>query len=205
MDSNVEAGEPAYGPARRHSEPTWLVVSAAMDLTSYVDNLGREFATIVEAGGDDARPLVERLTGSQESAIRLTLLDALSSAADEITRDLPPGSVELRFRGRDPSFVVTPPPPDQPFEDAIERGPETAYSSTASSEGGPPNLEDGVTARINFRLPEQLKVAIEEAAGKEGHSANAWLVRAASAALQHQANGTLVVKAPKMRALDFLQ
>ena len=40
----------------------------------------------------------------------MTLLDALSAAADEITRDLAPGSVELRLRGRDPDFVVTPPP-----------------------------------------------------------------------------------------------
>jgi hypothetical protein len=156
-----------------------------MDLTSYVDNLGREFAAIVEAGGDDARVLVERLTGTLESAIRLTLLDALSTAADEITRDLAPGSVELRLRGRDPSFVVTPAPPDQPFDDAIERGPETAFSA-AASDSGSPSIEEGATARINFRLPEQLKVAIEEAAGKEGRSVNAWLVRVASAALQPQ-------------------
>jgi hypothetical protein len=157
-----------------------------MDLTSYVDNLGRELTTLVETGGDDARALVERLTASLDSAIRLTLLDTLSGAADEITRDLAPGSVELRLRGRDPSFVVTPPPSDQPFEDAIERGAETAHGGTASSESGPPSIEDGATARINFRLPEQLKVAIEEAAGKEGRSVNAWLVRVASAALQRQ-------------------
>jgi hypothetical protein len=157
-----------------------------MDLTSYVDNLGRELTALVETGGDDARALVERLTASLESAIRLTLLDALSAAADEITRELAPGSVELRLRGRDPNFVVTPPPPDQPFDDAVERGVETAYSSTTPSESGPPSTEEGATARINFRLPEQLKVAIEEAAGKEGRSANAWLVRVASAALQHQ-------------------
>ena len=82
-----------------------------MDLTPYVNNLGREFATLAEAGGDEARALVERLTGSLESAIRMTLLDALSAAADEISRDLAPGSVELRLRGRDPSFVVTRPRP----------------------------------------------------------------------------------------------
>src|SRR5512143_1613228 len=81
-----------------------------MDLTSYVRNLGREFATLAEAGGDEARALVERLAGSLESAIRMTLLDALSAAADEITRELAPGSVELRLRGRDPHFVVTAPP-----------------------------------------------------------------------------------------------
>lgn len=157
-----------------------------MDLTSYVDNLGRELAMLAETGGDDARALVERLTVSLESTIRLTLLDALSAAADEITRELAPGSVELRLRGRDPNFVVTPPPPDQRFEDATGPGLETAYSSTAPSEGGSQSAEEGATARINFRLPEQLKAAIEEAAGKEGRSVNAWLVRVASAALQHQ-------------------
>ena len=143
-----------------------------MDLTSYVSNLGREFATLAEAGGEEARALVERLTGSLESAIRMTLLDALSAAADEITRDLAPGSVELRLRGRDPSFVVTAPPglpteetPAEPDDDLLI-------------------AEDGPAARINVRLPEQLKTAIEQAAAKEGRSVNAWLVRAAAAGLQ---------------------
>jgi hypothetical protein len=146
-----------------------------MDLTSYVNNLGREFATLAEAGGDEARALVERLTGSLESAIRMTLLDALSAAADEITRDLAPGSVELRLRGRDPNFVVTA-PPAEPIEDAAEDDPPTA-------DGGTLIAEDGPSSRINVRLPEQLKAAVEEAAAKEGRSVNAWLVRAASAAV----------------------
>jgi hypothetical protein len=46
-----------------------------------------------EAGGKDARALAERLTGPLESAVRLALLDALSAAADEITRDLAPRPV----------------------------------------------------------------------------------------------------------------
>jgi hypothetical protein len=151
-----------------------------VDLTSYVSNLGREFATLAEAGSEDARALVERLTGSLESAIRMTLLDALSAAAAEITRDLAPGSVELRLRGRDPDFVVTAPP-------AEPIGP--AAGDAAVSAGGAPDselliTEDGPAARINVRLPEQLKTAIEEAAAKEGRSVNAWLARAAAAALQ---------------------
>lgn len=149
-----------------------------MDLTSYVSNLGREFATLAEAGGDEARALVERLAGSLESAIRMTLLDALSAAADEITRDLAPGSVELRLRGRDPSFVVTA-PPTGPIEDPAEDDPATA-------DGAAPFAEDGPSSRINVRLPEQLKTAVEEAAAKEGRSVNAWLVRAASTALRDQ-------------------
>jgi HicB family len=147
-----------------------------MDLTSYVNNLGREFATLAEAGGEEARALVERLTGSLESAIRMTLLEALSGAADEITRELAPGSVELRLRGRDPNFVVTL-PPAEPLEPTAE--------DTAAA-GAPEGLliaEDGPAARINVRLPEQLKAAIEDAAAKEGRSVNAWLARAAAATL----------------------
>ncbi|MFU8850094.1 Arc family DNA-binding protein [Micromonospora sp. SL1-18] len=152
-----------------------------MDLTSYVSNLGREFATLAEAGGEESRALVERLTGSLESAIRMTLLDALSAAADEITRDLAPGSVELRLRGRDPSFVVTS-PPAEPLGLATE-------DAAATVDGAPDSdllllAEDGPAARINVRMPEQVKAAIEEAAAKEGRSVNAWLVRAAATALQ---------------------
>ncbi|GAA0617329.1 hypothetical protein GCM10010174_39120 [Kutzneria viridogrisea] len=151
-----------------------------MDLTSYVNNLGREFATLAEAGGDEARALVERLTGSLESAIRMTLLDALSAAADEITRELAPGSVELRLRGRDPKFVVTS-QPDEPFELTAK---DAAATVDGATDGGLLIAEDGPAARINVRLPEQLKAAIEEVAAKEGRSVNAWLVRAAATALQ---------------------
>ena len=151
-----------------------------MNLTTYVSSLGREFATLAEAGGEEARGLVERLTGPLESAIRMTLLDALSAAADEITRDLAPGSVEVRLRGRDPSFVVTAPPAEQ-FELANH---STVATIDGGSDGGLMGAEEGPAARINVRLPEQLKATIEEAAAKEGRSVNAWLVRAAAAALQ---------------------
>jgi hypothetical protein len=145
-----------------------------MDLTPYVSNLRQELAVAADAGGDDARALAERLTAPLESAVRLVLLDALSAAAAEITRDLAPGSVDLRLRGREPSFVVTPPPAEQPFE---EPGPPAA--DVPPLEG-----EEGATARISFRLSEHLKGRIEEAAAQAGLSVNAWLVRAASAALE---------------------
>ena len=153
-----------------------------VDLTSYVANLGREFATLAEAGGEEARALVERLTGSLESAIRMTLLDALSAAADEITRELAPGSVQLRLRGRDPHFVVTL-PPAEPLELA-EDAEDAAVTGDGAARGGLLFVEDGPAARINVRLPEQLKAAVEEAAAREGRSVNAWLARAAAATLQ---------------------
>ncbi|HEX3920824.1 MAG TPA: histidine kinase [Streptosporangiaceae bacterium] len=151
-----------------------------MNLTSYVGNLGREFATLAEAGGDEARALVERLAGSLESSIRMTLLDALSAAADEITRDLAPGSVQLRLRGRDPEFVVALPSAG-PFEVADE---EPVAAANGRPDSDLPFAEDGPAARINVRMPEPLKAAIEDAAAREGRSVNAWLARAAAASLQ---------------------
>jgi hypothetical protein len=148
-----------------------------MDLTSYVDALRHELVVAAEAGGEDARALAERLVAPLESATRLALLEALSAAADEITRDLAPGSVEVRLRGRDPDFVVTAPPVDQSFEDGavVEVGPP------ASSE--PPDADEG-TSRITLRLPTHLKPRIDEAASRAGLSVNTWLVRAVSAALE---------------------
>src|SRR3954447_521995 len=120
-----------------------------MDLTPHVEQIRGQLAIAAEAGGEDARALAERLAGPLESALRLTLLDALSAAAQEITRDLAPGSVDVRLRGRDPSFVVTLPPfPDE----------------SAAEPPAPSIADDGSTSRINLRLPDQLKQRAEEAA-----------------------------------------
>jgi len=140
-----------------------------MDLTPYVDNLRRELAVAAEVGGEPARELAERLTAPLDAAARLTLLAALSGAAEEITRELAPGSVDVRLRGREPEFVVS-----RPMAPA-EPAPMPANT--------PSEAEDGVMTRINLRLPEHLKARIEEAAGRSGLSANAWLVRAAAAVL----------------------
>ncbi|MEV8018788.1 hypothetical protein AB0O76_21100 [Streptomyces sp. NPDC086554] len=148
-----------------------------MDLTPYVDSLHRELAVAAEAGGDEARELAGRLTAPLESATRLTMLNVLSAAMDEITRELAPGSVDVRLRGLDPDFVVTPPPTysDTPAEPAA---PVESFAPSAPADG-----EDGGTARVNLRLPAHLKARAEEAASREGLSVNAWLVRAVSAAV----------------------
>src|SRR3979409_55952 len=78
-----------------------------MDLQPYVDGVRHELSVAAAAGGPDAEALAERLTAPLESAIRLALLEALSGAAEQITRDLAPGSVEVRLRGRDPEFAVS--------------------------------------------------------------------------------------------------
>ncbi|MEV0776575.1 hypothetical protein ACIBLA_08500 [Streptomyces sp. NPDC050433] len=155
-----------------------------MDLTPYVDNLRRELAVAAESGGEEARELAERLTAPLESATRLTMLNVLSAAMDEITRELAPGSVDVRLRGLDPDFVVTPPPRDETYEtyDAYEGGSGPAEQPLAPAPA-PADGDEGGTARVNLRLPAHLKTRAEEAASREGLSVNAWLVRAVSAAV----------------------
>lgn len=148
-----------------------------MDLTPYVDTLRRELAVAAAAGGDEARELAERLTAPLESATRLAMLNVLSAATDEITRELAPGSVDVRLRGLDPDFVVVLPPTeaDAPVEAAAPLEPLRAPAPSDGDEGGP--------ARVNLRLPAHLKARAEDAANREGLSVNAWLVRAVSAAV----------------------
>ena len=147
-----------------------------MNLELYVENLHRQLVVAAEAGGDEARALAERLVAPLEAAIRLTLQDALAAAAEEITTELAPGSVELRLRGRDPEFVVTPPPADPSAEDLAEGADDR---TPAVPEG-----DEGTMSRINLRMPDHLKARVEQTAGSEGLSVNAWLVRAAAAALE---------------------
>ena len=151
-----------------------------MDLTQHVEELRHQLELAAEAGGDDARVVAGRLTATLESAARLVLLDAISAAAAEITLDLAPGSVDVRLRGRDPEFVVTPPPVDHP----ADSGPTDVVTPLPTAVGAPAtDGDDTGPSRITLRLPEQLKGRIEEAAGRDGLSVNSWLVRAVSAAV----------------------
>ena len=148
-----------------------------MNLSGYVETLQEQLAVAAAAGGEDTRALAERLTAPLDASTRLVLLDALSAAAGEITREMAPGSVDLRLRGQEPSFVVTLPPAEPLIDDA----PEPAGAPPPSAPG--PEADDAAMVRINLRLPEHLKGRVENAASQAGLSVNAWLVRAATVAL----------------------
>jgi hypothetical protein len=156
-----------------------------MDLSLYIENIHRQMAIAAQLGDDDSRALAEHLIAPLDATIRLTLQEALAAAAEEITCELAPGSVELRLRGRDLEFVVTAPPVDASADDLLESDVDTtrtgspAAAPTASSGG-----DDGGRSRINLRMPENLKARVEQAADADGLSVNAWLVRAAGTALE---------------------
>jgi hypothetical protein len=127
-----------------------------MQLDRFIDALESELESLAALGDDESKAASARLSHALRSAAGLRFLEMLSEAALEVSAQLPSGHVEVRLAGQEPSLV---------FVEAPE--------SPAPSGG-----EEGFGARITLRLPEQLKASIEAAAGREGVSVNAWLVRA---------------------------
>ena len=140
-----------------------------MELDQYVTDLRHQLINAAGSGSDDTRAVAERLAAGLDAATRLVLLDALSAAVGEITRDLAPGSVDLRLRGREVEFVI-------------------AQATTEPDSDDPPvasvDLDDASTSRTTLRLPDALKARVDDAAAADGLSVNTWLVRAVAAALQ---------------------
>lgn len=157
-----------------------------MNIARYAEEIRNQLMTAAESSGDEARAVAERLVPALEAAIRLALQDALAEAAEEITVELAPGSVELRLRGRDPEFVVTAPPADPSVDHVTGGEGSTSGDGPARNEASRASIrgDDDAQARINLRLPEHLKADIERAADAEGLSINSWLIRAAAAAVE---------------------
>lgn len=139
-----------------------------MELDQYVSDLQRQLSDAAANGTDDTRAAAERLASGLDAATRLVLLDALSAAVGEITRDLAPGSVDLRLRGREVEFVVA-------QANAESDGDDLSVASV--------DLDDASTSRTTLRLPDALKAKVDDAAAADGLSVNTWLVRAVAAAL----------------------
>ena len=145
-----------------------------MQISHHVEELQRQLLTAAAAGGPEAQDLADRLTAALESAARLVLFEVLSEAAGEITRDLAPGSVDVRLRGRDVEFVVA-----KPASYAV-----VSSATPAPEEPVADDVEEGATSRTTLRLPDSLKARAEAAATASGISLNTWFVRAVGAALE---------------------
>ena len=149
-----------------------------MNLATYITSLRDQLVAAADSGGPDSRAAVERLAPGLEAAVRLTLLEALSAAADEITRELAPGAVEIRLRGSDPDFVVV--LPDYAAGDAAPSG-----RAAASPTGIPAGDDEGGTGAAQPAAPGGAQDEDRRrGAAHEGLSLNAWLVRAAAAAVE---------------------
>ena len=107
-------------------------------------------------GGAEIAAAAERLLMAVDPALRMTLLEALSQAAQEIAHALPGTQIGVRGEGREPVFVVEQPAAQPDVSDK----------------------DDSDMIRITLRLPEALKTRAEALAAKRGQSLNTWLVGA---------------------------
>src|SRR5579872_5707292 len=96
---------------------------APMDITPLVDSLRTDLVQAAEVGGIEIQAAAEKLLLALDPALRLTLMDALSQAAAEISQALPGVAIDLRLKGREPEFVVSGapqqasrPPADEPLD-----------------------------------------------------------------------------------------
>ena len=153
-----------------------------MQISTHVEALQRQLLSAAAAGGPETEEIAGRLAAALDAAARLAILDALSDAAGEITRDLAPGSVDVRLRGRDVEFAVTPPTSVEAPTGAPAVTTAPTPQQAAADSGDEP--DDSSTSRTTLRLPDALKARAEAAAANEGISLNTWLVRAITAALE---------------------
>ena len=141
-----------------------------MHLSDYAGALRSDLASITRFGGDDIARAADMLAEALDSSVRLTLLDVLSAAAEEITARLDDTVIHVRLSAGEPEFVVTTAPqqaPDEPAGQSL------------------PDCDDTGTARITLRLSESVKARVEAAATASGKSVNGWLVHATIGALEN--------------------
>jgi hypothetical protein len=136
-----------------------------MDIERHVQAIQADLAAAAALGDEAVAEAAQRLAAAVGSSLQLRLLDVLTDATLSLNGQLQSGHVEVRLAGRDPDLVLV-------------------DDSGGEDEASAPTPGDDLSARITLRLPESLKAQIETASGSEGVSANAWIFRALSRALE---------------------
>jgi predicted HicB family RNase H-like nuclease len=141
-----------------------------MKVHPHVDQVQEQLRAAAALGDERTKQIADALATAAAPAVRLAVLNALTSAADEISTAL------LDFPGT-PVVTVR--------LDGDEAVVDVHAAATPTVEADEPRRDEGEpNARISLRLAETLKADIDAAAEREGVSVNTWLVRAASAALE---------------------
>jgi hypothetical protein len=138
-----------------------------MHLDDHITHVQQQLSAAAALGDERTQQIAATLAAAVAPAVRLAIISALSSAADEITADLldSPGAaaISVQLDGSDVRIDV--------------RSMDAAPQATTVADDG------DASARISLRLSEALKSDVEGAARREGISVNTWLVRAATRAL----------------------
>lgn len=144
-----------------------------MDLSQYVDRLRTDLTDAASAGDEEIRSAAERLALALNPSARMVMLEALADATAEITNELDTATVEVRLKGREPEFVVT--PVEGEHEPAGPPGPPPPPPPPPAPEE---SADGDVVARVTVRIPEWLKQRAEQLASDQAQSLNTWIIGA---------------------------
>jgi hypothetical protein len=163
-----------------------------MNLTDTGHRVRDQLTAAAALGDDRTREIAATLSQAAESAVRLTIIEALTRASTELA-DALTDAAALRGLSWAPEISVQ--------LDGDRLGFAVAVSQPVSEAGtdstGPDPLDRGdATARISLRLSESLKAGIERAADRAEISVNSWLVRLAADALQARPAEPVETRAP---------
>jgi hypothetical protein len=152
-----------------------------MDLTPYLDSVRDGVANAAALADEPTQQVAHRLSTAVESSTRLALIQALSDAASTISAELAPSSVELRMVGADPEFAVT--VQNTETEPTLLLNEPSYDDGSATVADDSAEADDEPVSRLTLRLPQSVKVKVDEMAAADGISTNAWLIRAVMDAL----------------------
>ena len=138
-----------------------------MQLESHIQAIQEDLAATAGLGDEAIAEAARRLSEALASTLHLRLLDLLGEAVLEIGGQLEAARIEVRLAGRDPELVVV-----------TDEAPDAGALGFGEEHSG----------RITLRLPESLKVSVENAAAREGISTNAWLVRTIARMVDHRSS-----------------
>ena len=143
-----------------------------MHVEPYVNQVQTQLAAAAALGDERTPATAEALAAAAGPAIRLALLSAATSLADEVT-------VALLDSPGAPAVAISLDGDDVRVDLRVSEPGEVAGEPAAAI--APEDAEN--TARISLRLPDTLKARIETAARQDSISVNTWIVRAASSVL----------------------
>src|SRR5699024_243064 len=141
----------------------------------YLSSLRQALGNAASTSTPEVQEAADRLAQSLEPALRLTLMELASDVAADVTSRLDGAVVEVRLRGGMAELVVAQQAPPEEFTAPAPAEPPTAPR--------PAEPEDVSHTRVTLRLPESLKVRVDDAAATDGVSINSWLVRAVQKSL----------------------
>src|ERR1700724_1198874 len=131
-----------------------------MQTSWFTETLRSDLEAVGSMGSDKAMKVADRMITVALPLAKARMLEAMSMALTELSGVLGIERIDLRVSGDDVTFV--------PAE-------ATVVARTAEQ-----SLDQ---ARFSLRLPDDLKVRIDERAATEGTSTNTWMVRALESAV----------------------